>query len=152
MNFIPSITINKHTVCILTLMDSLFIEVLHCYPYFCFFQRKRGTVEIIFVVTSKMLEALSNELNPYWTLNTDYRHASVDILWQQLHSPQLSTYQHCKSVRNSKTFLELMTCSRLYSSRNWEYLRVNVEEKKKNQTLKKSSVICDKARNSFAQK
>lgn len=32
-------------------------------------------------------------------------------------------YQHCRSVRNSKTFLEFFTCSRLYSSRNWEYLQ-----------------------------
>ncbi len=45
------------------------------------------------------------------------------------------TYQHCKSVRNSKTFLELMTCSRLYSSRNWEYLSENVEKKKENKRL-----------------
>lgn len=34
-----------------------------------------------------------------------------------------ATYQHWRSVRNSKTLRDLITCSRLYSSWNWEYLR-----------------------------
>lgn len=40
----------------------------------------------------------------------------------QKKTKNINSYQHCSKVRYSKTFLEFITCSKLYSSWNWEYL------------------------------
>lgn len=41
--------------------------------------------------------------------------------WRQM-TGVYGSHQHCSRVRYSNTFLELITCSKLYSSWNWEYL------------------------------
>lgn len=52
------------------------------------------------------------------------------VYFQKITVIQWGSYQHCSRVRKSNTFLDLTTCSKLYSSRNWEYLETHTSTHK----------------------